>query len=367
MTIKKATKMTGKFHNTVTKSDNAALTACKAGGFHDILMKAVKATSAASMVGILTMISVLTSCTSREILFDGSSEYVTYSCPAPFEGKTVDIFYNIPEGLSGKAPVQIVMHGDGRNGESYFKAWKGFSDERKFVLIVPQFTKEQFSVMEYHQGNVMAADSTFNAKEDRIYEVLDEIFRYFIDHSRIRADKFNIYGHSAGGQFVHRFMMLGNTEHVGKAIAANPGWYTFPADSAAWPYGTGVPTDSKMDQSSGREIAADQETQDGGDDAGSSPGILSENEKKAFYAKDMTILIGKADTLRYNNNLHISPEADAQGLNRYERAHSFYNWCKRDAASMGTEFNWNILEVPEVGHSNTKMAPAAVELLYPTL
>ena len=285
------------------------------------------------LILIISTALALSSCTGREILFDGSSEKVPFECPAPFEGKTVNIWYNIPEGVSGRAPVQIVMHGDGRNADGYFKAWKTFSDEKGFVLLVPEFDKEQFPQRMYHQGNVMAEDGSFNPSDDRIYKVIDAIFEYFLSHSDIKADRFNIYGHSAGGQFVHRYMMLGDTRHVARAVAANPGWYSFPTDTAAWPYGTA--------------------------------GILSPEAKKEFYAKDMVVLLGQADTLRENNNLHISPEADAQGMTRLERGTTYYNWCKADAETLGLDFNWTLEYVPGVGHSNTRMAPAAVAAIYP--
>lgn len=288
---------------------------------------------AAKAVLAVAAVFATASCSRKEILFDRSSQTVAFQCPAPFDGKVVNVWYNIPEGVKGKADVQFVMHGDGRNADTYFKAWKAFSDSLGFVLIVPEFDKEQFPVSLYHQGNVMAADSSFNASEDRVYKLIDGIFEFFVDHSEIKADRFNIYGHSAGGQFVHRFMMLGGSRHVGRAVAANPGWYSFPTDSVAWPYGA--------------------------------MGLVTADEKKSFYAKDMVVLLGEADTLRYNNNLHISPAADAQGLNRLERGKTYFEWCRRDAESLGLDFNWELEFVPGVGHSNTKMAPAAVKVLYP--
>ena len=77
----------------------------------------------------------------------------------------------------------------------------------------------------------------------------------------------------------------------------------------------------------------------------------------------MIILLGDADTLR-TSDLRQTPETDAQGLTRFARGNAFFSFCEKDAERNGYPFNWRKEYVKNVGHSNTKMAPSAAELLF---
>ena len=46
-----------------------------------------------------------------------------------------------------------------------------------------------------------------------------------------------LYGHSGGGQFVHRYMMFGRAERIVRAVAANSGWYRMPDPDTRFPCG----------------------------------------------------------------------------------------------------------------------------------
>jgi hypothetical protein len=84
---------------------------------------------------------------------------------------------------------------------------------------------------------------------------------------------------------------------------------------------------------------------------------------KAFYGKRLIVLLGDADTLR-SAALRKTPEADAQGRNRFERGNRFYEYCRDDAAARSVPFYWEIAYVKGSGHSDAKMSPEAVRLLY---
>ncbi len=269
---------------------------------------------------------------SKKILFQTGKGEIDYTCKTADAEKNIHIYYYIPEGDIKSMPVQIVMHGMGRNGDGYYKVWEKQADKYGFILLVPTFSNEQFAEASYQQGNIMRSNGKFNKKADMTYTIVDDIFDYFIEHSNSKANMFNIYGHSAGAQFVHRYLLFGNPK-VNKAIAANAGWYTFPTDTTAFPYGIG---------NAQKEIGIN----------------VSE-----FYSRDLTILLGDADTLR-TSNLRQTPEADRQGLNRLERGNAFYTFCKKDAREKGVPFNWKINYVSGSSHSNSKMAPMAAELIY---
>lgn len=286
-----------------------------------------------ALAAIVLSVAILLCCKGEEKLFVEGTGMVPYACQGANAGKTVDIYYHIPAGDIRTMPVQIVMHGMNRDGDRYRDEWIEFSDQYGFVLLVPRMTDEEFPEEAYQQGNVMDASGKFLPQADMTFPIISEVFHFFKDHSLSKASKFNIYGHSAGSQFVHRYLLFNDTPEVDRAVAANAGWYTFPTDTAAYPYGIGE---------SAETIGTDV---------------------NAFYGKRLIVLLGDADTLR-SAALRKTPEADAQGRNRFERGNRFYEYCRDDAAARGVPFNWEIAYVKGSGHSDAKMSPEAVRLLY---
>ena len=270
---------------------------------------------------------------SKDSHFSAKTGMEPYVCKGAYVGKTVKIYYHIPEGDVRKMPVQIVMHGVDRNGDKYRDDWKSLADKYGFIVLAPQFSEDQFSDDAYQQGNVINESGQFVSQDSMTYSIISEVFHFFLDHSVSQATKYNIYGHSAGSQFVHRYLLFNSTSEVDRAIAANAGWYTFPNENIDYPYGIGNSVD---------KIGIDVE---------------------AYYAKRLTILLGDADTLR-TENLRTTAKADAQGLTRLERGNTFFEFCKEDADNRGATFNWDRVYVHGVGHSDAKMAPEAARLLY---
>ena len=158
---------------------------------------------------VLALVSA-SSCQKKEILFQQGKGEMDYTCTTADGEKTIHLYYYIPEGDIASMPVQIVMHGMGRNGDGYFNVWVQEADKYGCILLVPTFSDEQFAEESYQQGNILNAEGKFNRKEDMTYAIVDGIFDFFLDHSTSKAKKFNIYGHSAGAQFVHRYLMFGD-------------------------------------------------------------------------------------------------------------------------------------------------------------
>ncbi len=290
---------------------------------------------------ILALISLSCSCTGnsenkenkKNSLFIPGAGKVLYRCENPFQGKEIDIYYFIPDGNIETMPVLIVMHGVGRNADGYRDSWISYAKEYGFIVLVPHFTKEIFPEIDYQQGAILTADGKVNSKEKVTYNLVGDIFEYFLQKSDSKAKKCNIYGHSAGSQFVHRFMLYCDTPYIDKAIAANAGWYTFPTDTIEFPYGAGESM-QKMNL-----------------------------DRAKYYSKNMVILLGDADTIR-TSSLRQTKEADLQGLNRFERGHTFFNYCKNDAQINNLDFNWTMQYVKDAHHSNILMVPTAAEILY---
>jgi pimeloyl-ACP methyl ester carboxylesterase len=142
-----------------------------------------------------------------------------------------------------------------------------------------------------------------------------------------------LYGHSAGGQFVHRLVLFMPEARYQRAIAANPGFYTFPTPDVAYPYGMeGTP--------------------------------LQTGISNTVFERNFVLMLGTKDTNRHNSVLRKTPQADRQGVNRFERGRNYFKAAQEVAQRGKAKFNWQLVEVPGVGHSDVGMAQPAATILF---
>ncbi len=247
--------------------------------------------------------------------------------------KPVTVWYHRPEGTDNAVPVVFVMHGVRRNGETYRDNWIDLADENKFLVVVPEFTKKAFpGSWRYNMGNVFYAAGGRKPKDEWAFTYIESIFEALRRDHGLTAEKYDIFGHSAGSQFVHRMVLFMPNARIRTAIAANAGWYTMVDPDVAMPYG------------------------------------LAETETDTARIRDalgtrLIVLLGEADNDPNHRFLRRATEAMAQGAHRFERGHTFFATARDYAGRIGAPFAWELETVPGVGHSNRKMAPAAAKLL----
>ncbi len=240
----------------------------------------------------------------------------------------------LPTKRDTATPIVIVMHGASRDVPRYYTDWKALAEAQGFIVVVPYFSKQQFpGAAAYNLGNVFdrnmgkknpAATWTFSAIEPMFDEVVKRVGGV--------QESYVLYGHSAGSQFVHRFMYYLPEARASQFIAANAGWYTMPDFSVGYPYG--------LKNSGIKEEAL--------------PQILSQ---------PLVLLQGSADIDVNASKLRKTPEAERQGSNRLARGKTMYREGKARAEELGTDFNWQLHVVDGADHDNAKMAPAAAALI----
>ena len=81
----------------------------------------------------------------------------------------------------------------------------------------------------------------------------------------------------------------------------------------------------------------------------------------------MTIILGENDTDPNDSSLRKTEQAMRQGIHRFDRGNYFFDMAKERADQLGVTFNWKIETVPNVGHSNTKIAPVAAQIFISSL
>lgn len=243
--------------------------------------------------------------------------------------KPITVWYYRPAALKRNTKVVIVMHGMERNGEDYRNHWARYAEQYNFLLLAPEFSAGNYSFDEYQFGNVRLPNA-----DKWTFFAIEHLFDTVKTGESLTTTKYYLYGHSAGAQFVHRYMLFMPNPRVELAIAANAGSYTLPIYAPE-----GQPTFPwSLDKA-----------------------IVSEDRLKSVFARNLLVLLGEDDVDPNHKHLPKSREANAQGDNRLERGRYFFQTAKNQASNLKTPFNWSLRTVPGVAHSDSGMAKAAVQ------
>ena len=92
--------------------------------------------------------------------------------------------------------------------------------------------------------------------------------------------------------------------------------------------------------------------------------LVPEKILPRVFANRLFILLGERDTDINGKSLNRSPAAMTQGAHRLARGHYFFSQSKAQAAALDTPFNWELIVVPEVAHSDKGMSETAVKVLF---
>lgn len=259
----------------------------------------------------------------------------------PLSSRPVRVYYHVPEGVGPDAPVVLVLHGLNRNADDYRDTWIPYADTFGFVIAAPQFREVFYGGSRgYALGNVFVdgddpSPETLRDPAEWTFRWLEPVFDDVVARTPTEVERFQAFGHSAGAQFLHRYVQFipdGRYEYV---IAANAGWYTMPDDTVRFPYGLmGSPIE-------------------GGD--------------RSFFGRQLVIHSGELDDNPQSGGLRRTPQADVQGIHRFDRGAYFVEEGAQLATDAGEPFAWERVVVPGVGHSQSGMGPRAAQWLAEAL
>lgn len=249
-------------------------------------------------------------------------------------GKTVPVWYYLPSAARPDAPVLIVMHGVNRDAERYRDEWIQHAKDYSFVLVAPEFSEKEFpGDSGYNFGGTVDETGHPLPRPQWAFSLIEPLFEAVKQATGNRTEKCYLYGHSAGAQFVHRYLYFVPDAPVAKVVAANAGWWTLPDMAVDFPYGL----------------------------RGSVVGVAA---LKAMLQRPLVVLLGSADNDPTHRRLRRTPEAMAQGPHRFARGHYFYDYGRRQAAMLGVPLGWTLAVAPGIGHHDSGMAAFAVEWLF---
>lgn len=264
----------------------------------------------------------------------GKFEYTKY---APLAGKPVNVHYYIPSsGDVTGMPLLFAMHGSERNANAQMNAWTSLAEKYGFILIAPEFTKENgYTENDYQFGGIFtsASSTTTRPEEEWTYQIIESIFDYIKRETDNTSETYNMFGHSAGGQFVHRYLWAMPKARVNRAVAANPGSLTYPLVDGI------KGTDNKMY---------------GWPYSIKNAPFAANDRLRLYFSRQLFIQTGTADT-RTDNSFPSDAASMAQGGTRHERAHNFYQCCQQQANSLGVPLTIKIVDVKDAEHSTPQM------------
>jgi len=242
-----------------------------------------------------------------------------------------------PHAFTPDMPVLIVHHGVGRNGAAYRDYWLKLVDAAGVLAIAIEFSEASFpDYLRYHFGNLHEEDGTPNPRTQWTYGIDERLFATLRAQGITTQRRYGLFGHSAGGQFVHRMLSFGYRDGVAVAISANAGTYAMPDLDVAWPFGLGA-------------IGLD---------------ALALAEWLRF---PITVMAGTEDTKTTGRFFPKGPRSMRQGGTRYERAHNYVRAGHATAAALGTHCAWTVIDVPDVGHDGHGMSIAAAPVIAAAL
>ncbi|MEO8021414.1 hypothetical protein [Polaromonas sp.] len=262
----------------------------------------------------------------------GESQSFVFTDKGYFSDKPVTVHYYKARSAGPDAKVMMVIHGAERQGSRMRDNWMPFAEKNRLIVLAPEFDEARFSSRLFNMGGIESRD-----RSQWSFQIVEHLFDFVRAQEGLSTPDYLLFGHSAGGQFVHRFMLLAEAPRVSVAVAANAGSYTMPSYPSLmndrFPY------------------ALDE-------------GIVSPDKLRQVFARRLVVLLGETDTQTDAANLPKARQATAQGANRFERGSNFFAQATAQAQKLGTPLAWERVTVPGVGHDSRRMSQAAARLLF---
>ncbi len=154
------------------------------------------------------------------------------------------VFYvYVPTTAPAEPEIVVLVHGTPAKtdtaeatAEYYITHWLNFAEQQGLVLIAPAFNQENFSSR--LGDHALSGYRGLFGREIGADEWVLRLVRAQQQALGSPAKPFYLYGHSAGGQFVGRFVVT-HPEQVKQAVITAAATYPQPNPDIAWPFALG--------------------------------------------------------------------------------------------------------------------------------
>ena len=306
---------------------------------------------------VATLFVVNTVIAQSIMIHEGSGSFIIEG-GANHSRDSINIFYHKPVNFTVNSRILLVIPGAGRNGDDYRDAWIKASEKHSVLIVSPSYPENKYNYGGYHLGGMVRdLDLTkgitfkentnqvwidedvveFAVNEDKdqwIFGDFDRIFKIVKSSTKSRCRKYDMFGHSAGGQILHRFVLFHPGSKADRILASNAGTYTIPDRNSDFPFGM-------------KNVG------------------IKEKRLENSFRKNLVLFLGELDNQsETRGRMLMSRTANKQGTNRLARGKYFYKHSGETAKRSEFEFNWKLEIIPDVGHNHKKMAEAASIYLY---
>ena len=287
-----------------------------------------------TLVRLLPLFFVVFSCNS-------ASEKIIQQVEPPWgyvfddwQGSPIDVITYIPPNATKNTPLLIVVPGASRDAQRFHASWLDLAKKNHFSVLTigakKSFFPDEYS---YNAGGVITPSGELVDESKWLFAVIEPLFIDFKKRYGFTTKKFYLFGHSAGGGFVHRYLLFNPRAPIIKAVAANPAFVTLPDSDIRYPFGI-------------------------------KNAPISDKNIYSWVSMDLAIILGEDDLGPRTKPLSDGPDARAQGPNCLARGKLLYNETKRKAEELKANFMWELITVPGVGHDNYYIAPFASIYLF---
>jgi alpha-beta hydrolase superfamily lysophospholipase len=249
-----------------------------------------------------------------------------------------------PVSLSAPWRVVVLVHGtpstdaSGRtDARAFINRWRNEAEARGFVLVAPAFDDANFGSQDGPWGGYRSLLGRVIDADEFVHEILNEYRALLPGYD----GNMYLYGHSAGGQFVSRYLMI-HPNRVRRAVVSAAGSYPWPNATIGWPNGMGARTLTADWGSLQRERTFQVST-------------------ASFVAAAQTpisVVVGTADTEP------LSGPGGNIGANRFERGQNWVQAMNRLAADNRRVGRLSFIPVAGAPHNSVALTPASIDALF---
>jgi hypothetical protein len=271
--------------------------------------------------------------------------------------RKIGVHYYKPRAFSARSRILLVIPGAGRNGDSYRDAWIEAAEAANVLVAALSYPEADYDFAAYHMGGVVkdleirnlppggAAAAVIRVRDEDIslslnprrdewiFPDFDRIFGLITAATGSTQTAYDMFGHSAGAQILHRMVLFAPGSRADRIVAANSGFYTLADPDQPLPLGL-KGTD-----------------------------VTQASLARSFACKLM-LLVGEKDDGDEAGGIQIhTPLIDNQGIGRLARGKYFFRIAEEQARKLKLPFQWSLEVVPDVGHDFRAMSRAAARAL----